>query len=133
MGGFEFGIYIYAWTWVLLIGGMVDLGLGSAAQRFIPEYTEHKQFALLRGFLGGSRWLALRHRHRRRGASAPSPSGMLAPHLDPETIIPLYLSCAALPMFGARPGAERHCALLQLGQSRTDRRSTCCAKSCCWR
>ena len=59
MGGFEFGIYIYAWTWVLLIGGMVDLGLGSAAQRFIPEYTEHKHFALLRGFLGGSRWLAL--------------------------------------------------------------------------
>src|ERR1700733_8689177 len=59
MGGFEFGIYIYAWTWVLLIGGMVDLGLGSAAQRFIPEYTEHKQYALLRGFISGARWLAL--------------------------------------------------------------------------
>ena len=54
MGGFEFGIYIYAWTWVLLIGGMVDLGLGSASQRLIPEYTEHRQFALLRG----SRYLA---------------------------------------------------------------------------
>jgi hypothetical protein len=39
MGGYEFGIYIYGWTWVLLIGGMVDLGLGSAAQRFIPQYT----------------------------------------------------------------------------------------------
>ena len=37
MGRFEFGIYIYAWTWVLLLGGMVDLGLGSATQRFIPE------------------------------------------------------------------------------------------------
>jgi O-antigen/teichoic acid export membrane protein len=23
------GIYVYVWTWVLLIGGMVDLGLGS--------------------------------------------------------------------------------------------------------
>ena len=52
MGGFEFGVYVYAWTWVLLIGGMVDLGLGSAAQRFIPEYTEHRRLALLRGFLG---------------------------------------------------------------------------------
>jgi len=41
MGGFDFGIYIYAWTWVLLVGGMVDLGLGFASQRFIPEYTEH--------------------------------------------------------------------------------------------
>src|SRR5271154_5249174 len=58
LGGFEFGIYVYAWTWLLLVGGIVDLGLGSASQRFIPEYTEHKRFALLRGFLGGGRWLA---------------------------------------------------------------------------
>jgi hypothetical protein len=58
MGSFEFGIYVYVWTWVLLIGGMVDLGLGSAAQRFIPEYTEHKSFDLLRGFLSRARWLA---------------------------------------------------------------------------
>jgi len=36
LGSFEFGIYIYVWTWVLLICGMVDLGLGSAAQRLIP-------------------------------------------------------------------------------------------------
>ena len=42
LGGFEFGIYVYAWTWLLLLGGVGDLGLGSAAQRFIPEYTEHK-------------------------------------------------------------------------------------------
>jgi O-antigen/teichoic acid export membrane protein len=98
MGGFEFGIYIYAWTWVLLIGGMADLGLASAAQRFIPEYTEHKQFALLRGFLRGSRWLALII------ASAVAAVGAivvtaLAPHIDPGTIVPLYCSCAALPMF----------------------------------
>ena len=37
MGGFEFGIYVYVWTWVLLIGQTLDLGLGIAAQRFIPE------------------------------------------------------------------------------------------------
>ncbi len=99
MGGFEFGIYVYAWTWVLLIGGMVDLGLGSAAQRLIPEYTEHKQFALLRGFIGGSRWLgfAIATIVALVGAAAVT---MLAPHIDPKTIIPLYLSCAALPIFG---------------------------------
>src|SRR3977135_471225 len=27
MGSFEFGIYIYAWTWVLMIGALSDLGL----------------------------------------------------------------------------------------------------------
>jgi len=98
MGGFQFGIYVYAATWVLLIGGMVDLGLGSAAQRFIPEYTEHRRWALLRGFLGGSRFLALSI------ASAVAAAGaiavkLLAAHIDPQTVVPLYLSCACLPMF----------------------------------
>ncbi len=99
MGGFEFGIYIYAWTWVLLIGGMVDLALGSAAQRFIPEYTEHKRFALLRGFLSGSRWLALLSATAAAAVAAIAVK-VLAPHIDPETVVPLYLSCAALPLCG---------------------------------
>jgi O-antigen/teichoic acid export membrane protein len=98
MGGFEFGIYVYAWTWVLLIGGMADLGLASAAQRFIPEYTEYKQFALLRGFLSGSRWLALIIAGTVAGAGVIAVT-VLAPHIDPGTIVPLYLCCAALPMF----------------------------------
>ncbi len=99
MGGFQFGIYIYAWTWVLLIGGMVDLGLGSASQRFIPEYVEHQQFALLRGYLHGSRWLAtaIAVAIAIVGAGAVT---LLAPHLGAGTIVPLYLSCAALPAFG---------------------------------
>ena len=36
----------------------LDLGLGTAAQRFIPEYREHGTIGLLRGFIAGSRWLA---------------------------------------------------------------------------
>ena len=58
MGSFEFGIYIYVWTWVLMIGALSDVGLSSAARRFIPEYIELKSFDRLRGFLAGSRWLA---------------------------------------------------------------------------
>ena len=27
MGSFEFGVYVYVWTWVLLLGGLVDLGI----------------------------------------------------------------------------------------------------------
>ena len=59
MGSFEFGIYVYVWTWVLLFGQLLDLGLATAAQRFIPEYRERGQLALLRGFVSaaaGSRW-----------------------------------------------------------------------------
>src|SRR5713226_4691322 len=59
MGTFEFGIYVYVWTWVLLLGQAIDLGLGTAAQRYIPEYRDRGMFALLRGFVSGSRWLAV--------------------------------------------------------------------------
>ncbi len=31
MGSFEFGIFIYVWTWVLMIGALSDMGLSSAA------------------------------------------------------------------------------------------------------
>ena len=44
---------------VLLIGDLADLGLATAAQRFIPEYTRRKAHDLLRGFLSRSRWLAV--------------------------------------------------------------------------
>ena len=33
MGSFEFGVYVYVWTWVLLLGGVIDFGLASSAQR----------------------------------------------------------------------------------------------------
>ena len=59
MGRFEFGVYIYVWTWVLMIGSLSDVGLSTAARRFIPEYTELGDNERLRGFLTGGRWLAL--------------------------------------------------------------------------
>jgi len=97
LGGFEFGIYVYAWTWLLLIGGVSDVGLGSAAQRFIPEYTEHKQLALLRGFLVGGRRLAILI--STTIAAAAIGFVALSPLVDRMTALPLCLACAALPAF----------------------------------
>ena len=63
MGRTEFGIYVYVWTWVTLIGDMADLGLATAAQRFIPEYTKLKAFDRLRAVIEGQdRELALLRR-----------------------------------------------------------------------
>ena len=50
MGSFEFGIYVYVWTWLLLVGDIVHLGLPLTAQRHIPEYTQHGALDLLRGY-----------------------------------------------------------------------------------
>jgi O-antigen/teichoic acid export membrane protein len=99
LGGSQFGIYVYAWTWVLLLGGMVDLGLGSAAQRFIPEYSELKQFVLLRGFLRGSRWLACLIATA-IAAAAAGLVAVLSPHIATADRVPLLIACAALPVCG---------------------------------
>src|SRR6185312_16930512 len=57
MGSSDYGIYVYVWTWVLLLGSMLDFGLASSAQKIIPDYRTRAEQALLRGFLAGGRWL----------------------------------------------------------------------------
>jgi len=99
MGRFEFGIYVYVWTWVLMIGAITDMGLSSAARRFIPEYTEFKSFDLLRGFLVGSRWLAFATATGIAVLGAIAVT-LLRPWIDSFTLTPLYLACATLPIYG---------------------------------
>jgi O-antigen/teichoic acid export membrane protein len=98
MGSFEFGIYVYVWTWVLLFGQAIDLGLGTAAQKFIPEYRERGLNALLRGFVSGSRWLALATAVVIAAAAAGGVC-LIEPWLDPHTVIPLYLACVTIPAY----------------------------------
>ena len=99
MGSFDYGIFIYVWTWVLMIGALSDLGLSSAARRFIPEYTELKSPELLRGFVSGSRQLAFVIATA-IGAVGAIVVSLLQPHLDSYLVIPLYLACAAIPVYG---------------------------------
>ena len=53
----DYGVYVYVWTWVLLLGSMMDFGISASAQKIIPEYRTRGEHALLRGFLSGSRWM----------------------------------------------------------------------------
>jgi O-antigen/teichoic acid export membrane protein len=99
MGSYEFGIYIYVWTWVLMIGAISDVGLSSAARRFIPEYMELKSFDRLRGFLTASRWLAFVIATA-IGAIGAIGVTLLAPWLEHFTIIPLYLACISIAAYG---------------------------------
>src|SRR6476620_11383067 len=92
MGGVEFGIYVYAWTWLQMIAEIVHLGLPLSAQRIIPEYTERGQKDWLRGFLIGSRWavFATATLAAMLGAAAIH---ALTPAIERGTIMPLYLAC----------------------------------------
>jgi O-antigen/teichoic acid export membrane protein len=98
MGPFEYGIYAYVWTWVVMIGGLADLGFATTAQRFIPAYLGQDRPMMLRGFLCAARWL-------------PTLSGgticllclamvhLLRNSIPAHNVVPLYLACICIPFF----------------------------------
>jgi O-antigen/teichoic acid export membrane protein len=98
MGGSDYGVYVYVWTWVLLLGSMMDFGISVSAQKLIPEYRASGDHALLRGFLSGSRWMTF--------IVSAVVSLLLAgivkiasPWIEPGTMVPLYIGCLTLPAF----------------------------------
>jgi O-antigen/teichoic acid export membrane protein len=98
MGGADYGIYVYVWTWVLLLGSMMDFGISASAQKIIPEYRTAGDHALLRGFLSGSRWMTL----VASTGVALLLAGLvrlLSPWINPAEIVPLYIGCLTLPPF----------------------------------
>jgi O-antigen/teichoic acid export membrane protein len=117
MGGSDYGIYVYVWTWMLLIGSMLDFGIAVSAQKIIPEYRAGGEFAMLRGFLSGSRWATL--------AASTTVALLLAglvkilsPWIDAPTIVPLYIACLTLPAFvvaNTQDGLARAHDWMQLG------------------
>ncbi len=98
MGNSDYGVYVYVWTWVLLLGTLFDLGIPASAQKIIPQYRAANQHDMLRGFLIGSRWLVF----CASGAAALLLAGVvwtLRSSLDPASVVPLYIGCATLPFF----------------------------------
>ncbi|MEO6381163.1 MAG: oligosaccharide flippase family protein, partial [Nitrobacter sp.] len=98
MGSSDYGVYVYVWTWVLLLGSMMDFGISASAQKIIPEYRASGDDARLRGFLSGSRWMTFIV----ASLIALLLAGLvkaLSPWIDAATILPLYIGCLTLPAF----------------------------------
>src|SRR5437588_4558242 len=117
MGTSDYGIYVYVWTWVLLLGSMMDFGISASAQKIIPEYRTSGEHALLRGCLSGSRWLTF-------AVSTLVSLGLagivklLSPWIDPAEELPLYIGCMTLPAFvvaNTQDGIARSHDWMQLG------------------
>jgi O-antigen/teichoic acid export membrane protein len=98
MGGYEFGIYVYVWTWLILVGGLAPLGIAYSTQRFIPEYAAARDGDRLRGFLLGSRVLSFG-----LGAVAAAIGLLLVlllrPYVDGRYFMPFLIALACLPAF----------------------------------
>ena len=97
LGPHEFGIYAYVWTCLTLVGGVIDFGLATSAQRFIPEYAERKSLPLLRGFLSGSLLFAVAAATV-VAALAAAAIALLHERIDRSVVLPLCLGCATLPV-----------------------------------
>jgi len=100
MGTSDYGIYVYVWTWVLMLGCVLDFGISPTSQKLIPMYRARGEFDLLRGYQSGARWMAF------LGCSVICALlalviWMLSPRLDPAMVAPLYLGCLTLPAFVA--------------------------------
>ncbi|WP_024507702.1 oligosaccharide flippase family protein [Bradyrhizobium sp. ARR65] len=98
MGGSDYGTYVYVWTWVLLLGSMMDFGISASAQKIIPEYRTSGDNALLRGFLLGSRWMTFAVSTLLSAAMAGLVK-LLSPWIEAREVIPLYIGCLTLPAF----------------------------------
>lgn len=98
MGGHEYGIYVFVWTWVLVLGGFSHLGLNLAMIRLLPEYRETGQHDLLRGLVRGGRFAAI------SVATVIATLGMLLlfplqPYMDSHYVLPLYLGLVCVPLY----------------------------------
>jgi O-antigen/teichoic acid export membrane protein len=98
MGGSDYGVYVYVWTWVLLLGSMMDFGISASAQKIIPEYRTSGNRALLRGFLSGSRWMTFTVSSLVSLLLAGVVK-LLSPFIEAGAIVPLYIGCLTLPPF----------------------------------
>ncbi len=97
MGGFEYGVYVFVWTWVLVLGGLCNLGLAPLMIRLVPEYRERGQTALLRGLLRYGRLLPV------AAATVVAGLGFLALWLgggllSSHYVLPAFIALACVPI-----------------------------------
>jgi O-antigen/teichoic acid export membrane protein len=59
MGASEYGVYVTAWTCVLVLGGIAHLGFNVAMMRLGPQYHAKADYASFRGLLAGGRRVAV--------------------------------------------------------------------------
>ncbi len=98
MGTSDYGIYVFVWTWVLILGGVSHLGLNLATIRMTPVYRETEDFDRLRGITRGSRLFAIGF------GSIVMLAGMAGltlfkDYLTGPFVLPLYLALVCVPMY----------------------------------
>ena len=98
MGSFEYGIYVFVWTWVLILGGLSHLGLNMAIIRLAPVYRETGEMARLRGLIHGGRLLALATGTLIMALGIAG-IWLLKDHIESHFVLPAYLALVCVPLY----------------------------------
>lgn len=98
MGAAEYGIFVSAWTCVLVLGGLCSLGFTTAMMRLAPQYNANRDYASFRGLLNGGRMVAV------LSAATIALIGFAAlwvygNHGDTPLGVPMMLALLCLPIF----------------------------------
>jgi len=98
MGGYEYGIYVFVWAWVLILGGLSDIGLNVALIRLFSQYRERGEIASLRGLVRGSQILSL------VSGTCVALLGLLGlwafePYVASHYVLPAYLALICVPIY----------------------------------
>ncbi len=97
MGGSEYGVYVSVWTWVVILGGLSDMGFNLSLIRLTAEYRERSQFALLRGVVRFSRLVAFAI-----GTAVMTIGIGVLWFFEPVSssyMLPLYLALICIPLY----------------------------------
>jgi len=97
MGSYDYGIYVFVWTLVLLLGGLSHLGMNVAVMRMLPRYLTLGQNGLARGLMRGSRLLVVANATLvalLAGAALWAFPGIVASYY----LLPVFLGLACIPM-----------------------------------
>jgi O-antigen/teichoic acid export membrane protein len=97
MGSFEYGIFVFVWTTVVIVGSITCFGFHTSVIRFIPEFRTKGMLPELRGVLVASRVFSL------VASSVIAVIAMLAVWLlsgriEPYYVVPFILGLFCLPM-----------------------------------
>lgn len=97
MGEFEYGIFVFIWMLVVLVGNLSCLGFPSTVIRFLPEYRALDAHGEIRGLTFTARVFAM------VSATALAVAGVFALELfghriDAFYLVPAFLGLVTLPM-----------------------------------
>lgn len=97
MGEYQYGIFVFVWVLVVMVGDLSCLGFHTAIIRFLPHYKATGAFAEIRGLTGTARIFAL------LSGTLVLAVGMIGLHLFGDRIetyylLPIFIGLLAMPM-----------------------------------